>query len=467
MEGHPHVESPNVTALFVPEIKALLAEKNFSELKSLLYDIPPMDLAEGWFEFSDQEKILIFRLINFHQAVELFEYMDFEAQSFLLNNLKNAEVSNILNEMAPDDRVKLFKDLPPKVIRKFFKLMKKEEVEDVQELMTYEEGTAGALMTTDFVEVSPEMTAREALLKLQESLSRDPDLDLSFVYVTNESHRLLGVIELENLIRSSPGTLLRELMEKADFIKINDYTGKEEVASVFKHYDLVTAPVVDEGNELLGIITVDDVVELMDRETTKAIYELGKMTGGEGELISYATATVKELVQRRAGWLIFLLVFDFLTGTVLKNFQDTLSAVVSLVFFIPMLLDTGGNAGAQASITVIRGLATGDVNLGGNVRRVVKLELIAALLMGLIVGAVAFVRALMLQSELLVSAVVGISMFTIVLLAIMTGLSLPLLSKKFGWDPAVLAGPITTSVVDVFGLIIYFKVAQWLLPVLR
>jgi Mg/Co/Ni transporter MgtE (contains CBS domain) len=276
----------------------------------------------------------------------------------------------------------------------------------------------------------------------------------------------VGVVGLQDLIKAPQDMLLKDIMENADFIKINDQAPDEEVAQVFKRYDLTNAPVINAKDELSGVITIDDIVDIIDREATKEIYEVGKMTAGEGEVISYATATVKELVQRRAGWLIFLLMFDFLTGTVLKTFQDTLSTVVSLVFFIPMLLDTGGNAGAQSSITVIRGLATGDVSFN-NVKRVVKLELFAALFMGVIVGGMAFIRAVLLQSDPLVALVVGVTMFLIVLLAIATGITLPLLSKKFGLDPAVLAGPITTSVVDVIGLILYFKVAQLFLPILR
>jgi magnesium transporter len=190
------------------------------------------------------------------------------------------------------------------------------------------------------------------------------------------------------------------------------------------------------------------------------------MSAKGGEIISYATASALELVKRRAGWLILLLIFDFLTGTVLKNFEHMLSSVVALAFFIPMLLDTGGNAGAQTSITIIRGLATGDVR-PGNIWKVVRVELGAALIMGLIVGLVAFGRAFLLQKDFMLSIVVGLTLFLIALLAIATGVSLPLISKKIGLDPAALAGPITTSVVDVFGLIIYFKIAQIFIPALR
>ncbi|MCG2712597.1 MAG: magnesium transporter [Candidatus Omnitrophica bacterium] len=459
-------KSLSMTALFVPEIRALLNNKSFSDVKSLISKIPAIDIAERWHNFSHQEKILIFKLLRTSLAGELFEVLKFEDQSFLLDNLDNAEVSQVLNEMAPDERAKLFKDLTPKVIKKFFKLMEKEEVEDVRELMTYDEGTAGAIMTTDYIELRKEITARGAILKLQDTLSFDDDLDISSIYVTDTGHRLIGVVELQDLIKAPSDMLIEALMENTDFIKINEYSPDEEVAQSFKRYDLIAAPVVDEKDELIGVITIDDIVDVIDREATKEIYEVGKMTPGEGKMISYATATVKELISRRAGWLVFLLIFDFLTGTVLKTFQNSLSSVVALVFFIPMLLGTGGNAGTQSSITVIRGLATGDVSFN-NLKRVFKLELFAALVMGLIVGLVAFTRALLLQSDPLIGLVVGLTMFLIVLLAICTGISLPFLSKKMGFDPAVLAGPITTSFVDVIGLIIYFKVAQLILPVLR
>jgi magnesium transporter len=241
---------------------------------------------------------------------------------------------------------------------------------------------------------------------------------------------------------------------------------KEDVGRHFSKYDLLDAPVVDEQNHLVGIVTIDDVVDLIQRETTKEVYEIGKMTGRGGREIRYATTSVVELVRRRAGWLVVLLIFDFLTGTVLKTFEHALGTVVALTFFIPMLLDTGGNAGNQTAITIIRGMAIGDVTFK-NVWKIAKLEILASFSMGLIVGAVAFIRAFLLQGDLMLSLVVGSTMTFIILLAILTGLFLPVVSKRLGLDPAVLAGPITTSVVDVLGLIIYFKIAQFLIPVLK
>ena len=459
-------KSPNIFALFLPEIKLQIRSKDFLGLRQTLKTIHSMDLADGWKQLEPTQKIIVFRLLSNKKSVELFENLRLAEQQFIMSNLDNAEVSQIINDMAPDDRADLFKELPPKISKKLFKLVNKEEAQDLQELLEYKEGTAGSLMTTDVVELKKDMSARQALLKVQESLRADFTENIYAVYVTDEQHRLMGSILLQDLLKAPPDILVRDLMHGADVIKITVDTDSQEVGNRFKKYDLMDAPVVDKDNVLRGIITIDDIVELLEKGATKEIYEIGKMSSEGGEIISYARANVMELVRRRAGWLIMLLVFDFLTGTVLKNFEQTLSAVVALTFFIPMLLDTGGNAGAQTSITIIRGLATGDVNFQ-NVWKVVKLEIVTALLMGLIVGSVAFGRAFLLQKDYLLAVVVGFTMFFIALLAIATGVALPLLSKKVGLDPAVLAGPITTSVVDVVGLIIYFKIAQLFIPALR
>ena len=263
-----------------------------------------------------------------------------------------------------------------------------------------------------------------------------------------------------------PDMQIKEIMSSVDNVKVDVSMPLEDVATQFTKYDLLDAPVVDEHDRFVGIITFDDISELIEKTTTTEFYEIGKMAPQEGEAISYAKASSLTLVKRRAGWLMFLLVFDFLTGTVLKTFEHALGSVVALSFFIPMLLDTGGNAGAQTSITIIRGLATGDVTFK-NAWRVVKLEVFAAIMMGLVVGSVAFIRAILLQQEVMLAVVVGLTMSTIVCLAIATGIVLPLVSKKIGLDPAALAGPITTSVVDVLGLIIYFKIAEYFIPVLK
>ena len=460
-----YILRPSSFALLLPELRELLQSKEFSPLKDVLKTIHSIDLAEGWTKLNPQEKILIFRLLSSRKAVEIFEELRFEEQSYLLSNLDNQEVVSVVNEMVSDQRAQLFKDLNPKTVKKLFSVMKKEEVDDVRKLLTFKEGLAGSIMTTEFVELKKAMTARQAILRIQETCKAGQNANIYSIYVTDDEHKLTGGISLQALITAPSDMLVKDIMTDVDVIKIDCHMPKEDVAKQFSKYDLLDAPVVDDSNQLLGIITIDDVVDLINKEATKALYEFGKMEAKGGVEIRYASATVKELIQRRVGWLMLLLMFDFLTGTVLKNFEHALGSVVALSFFIPMLLDTGGNAGAQTSITIIRGLATGDVTIK-NVWKIVRLEFLTSIFMGFIVGLVAFLRAFMLQKDLMLALTVGTTMTTVVLLAIGTGIFLPLFSKKVGLDPAVLAGPITTSVVDVVGLLIYFNIARTFIPAL-
>lgn len=456
----------DVFALFLPEIKELIGNKDFNGLKAFLKTIHSIDLAQGWRHLDPTQKIIVFKLLGTKKTIEVFENLKIPEQTFVLNNLNNEEVSRVINEMAPDERADLFKELPAKVFKKFFALVSKDDAQDIRKLIVHKEGTAGSLMTTEFVELRKDMTARQAIVFIQENLRGEHRENIYSVFVTDDKHVLIGSVSLQDLLKSPPDIFVRDIMSRADYIKINVETDVKEVSTWFKKYDLFDAPVVDKDNVLLGIITVDDIVETMEKEATKEMYEIGKMAAEGGEIISYAKATTYDLVKRRAGWLVLLLIFDFITGTVLKSFEHVLSSVVALAFFIPMLLDTGGNAGAQTSITIVRGLATGDVNFK-NIFKIIKLEFSAAMLMGLIIGLVAFGRAFLLQRDFSIAIVVGLSMVFIAILAIATGVFLPFFSKKVGLDPAVLAGPITTSVVDVVGLIIYFKIAQLFIPALN
>jgi len=457
---------PNEFILFLPEIKEFLNNKDFLSLKDLLKRIHSIDIAEGWMRLDSQEKIVIFKLLTFKKAIEVFEDLQFNEQSYLLNNLDNTEVAPLLNEMASDERADLFKELPSKVMKKLFSLMKKEEVEDVQQLLSFQEETAGSLMTSDFLTLKKEMTARQAIIWLQETHKSHSAYHFYHLYVLDEQRRLLGFVDLDTLITAPPDILVKDIMFSPQTIKIGVDTHEEEVAQKFSRYDLLDAPVVDSQDILLGVITIDDVVDLIQEENTRQIYEIGKMQPSGGHEIRYANTTIGEIIRRRAGWLILLLVLHVFSGMILKNFEYALSTVVALAFFIPMLLDTGGNAGAQTSITIIRSFATGDASFK-NIWRIAKLEIVSALIMSVIVGAFACLRAYWLQTEVLLSLVVGITMMSIVLVAILTGFSLPFISKRLGLDPAALAGPITTTVVDVVGLIIYFKIAQFFLQVLR
>ena len=308
------------------------------------------------------------------------------------------------------------------------------------------------------------MTAKQAIEHIHSLSKFIRYSSLHAFYVIDHNRKLLGGVTLRKLIAAPSDIKVSEIMSSVNFIKINVNTPKEDVARLFAKYDLVIAPVVDENDILLGVITVDDVIDVINQLNTAQIYEVGKI-GGKEE-IRYQDATALYLFKRRVGWLALLLVFDFLTGTVLKTYEEAISAVVALTFFIPMLLDTGGNAGAQTSITLIRSFATGDIDFK-NIFRAIKLEFSSGFLMAICIGTIAFLRGLSLGVSGNIAIAVGITMSCLILLAIFVGVSLPVISKKIGLDPAVLAGPITTSVIDILGLIIYFKIAHLLIPQLK
>lgn len=450
--------------LIVPEIKQLIKEKKFFMLKDVVNSLHPIDLAEGFDYFSEEEQLIIFRLLKYNRAIAVFEDLDPKQQSLIIENLDKNPLEKLLEDMPADERVKLVKHLPERVKRKLYNCIKKEDLAVIERTLNYKEGTAGAIMNTYFISLSPNMTTKQAIEHIH-SLSRFRRYSsLHAFYVVNEEKKLIGGVTLRKLIAAPADIKVADIMSSVQFIKVNVNASQEDVARLFSKYDLVIAPVVDENDVLIGVITIDDVVDIINQLNTKQIYEIGKLSGKEE--IRYKEATPWYLFKRRVGWLTLLLVFDFFTGTVLKTFEHAISSVVALTFFIPMLLDTGGNAGSQTSVIIIRSFAIGDVTFK-DVFRVIKIEIITGLIMALCVGSIAFFRAVTLGVSLNIAVVVGISMFCLIILAIFTGIFLPVMSKRIGLDPAVLAGPITTSVVDILGLIIYFKIAQLFLPQLK
>jgi magnesium transporter len=450
--------------LLVPEIKQLIKEKKFFELKDILNEIHPIDLAEGFSYFDKDEQLIIFRLLRSDRAIAMFEDLDPEEQAWIIENLDKNPLEKLVEDMPADERVKLVRRLPERVKKKLLSCVKKEDLNVIQQTLNYKEGTAGAIMNTYFISLSPQMTVKQAIEHIH-SLSRFRRYSsLHAFYVVDNNKKLLGGVTLRKLIAAPSDIKVSEIMSSVNFIKINVNTSKEDVARLFAKYDLVIAPVVDDNDILVGVITVDDVIDVINQINTAHLYEVGKITGKEE--IRYQDATPFYLFKRRVGWLTLLLIFDFLTGTVLKTFEHAISTVVALTFFIPMLLDSGGNAGAQTVAILTRSFATGDVSFK-NIFKVIKVEILSALLSGLVLGVIAFLRGLSLGVNLNIAIVVGITMCVIIILAISSGVFLPIISKKLGLDPAVISGPLITSIVDVCGLIVYFKIAQLLIPQLR
>jgi len=452
-------------ALFLPEISELLREKNYGELKKSLKEIPPVDLAEGWSQLSLPDRNIIFHLLDKKRAIGVFEDLSFGDQKILINSLESQELGEVLDEMSADERADLFEELPEKMVKKLFSVMKKEEVEDVKDLLTYEEDTAGGLMTTEFVELRKDMTARQAILKIQESFRRYHGETIQNVYITNTEHRLIGGLSLQALIASPPDILLKDIMSPVQVIKINVNMDQEEVAKIFSKYDLLSAPVVDGENRLLGIITIDDIVDVIEKEATEDIYGMGKISRVERVAeINYGEASALTLVKNRVIWLfVLLLIGTFVSGRLLKGYAGMLQSVIALAIFIPMMMDSGGNAGAQSLAMVVRGLATGEVT-PDQMWKIVKKEVLAGLMSGILMGVIAMFGVFVLQGfNLNLAFAVGFSLFMVVTIATVTGAFLPLLFKRLGFDPAVAASPFITTTVDATCLIIYFEVAKRLI----
>ncbi|MEA3560488.1 MAG: magnesium transporter [Candidatus Omnitrophota bacterium] len=455
----------DIFALFLPEIRELLQGKDFSSLKDLLKQIHSMDLAEGFRYLKPQEKVLVFKLLTFKKAREIFEHLSFKEQSYLLGNLESDEVAQILNEMAPDERTELFNDLPPRQIKKFFSLMKEEEVRDVRKQLTYKEGTAGSQMTTEFVELKKEMTARRAIIHLQQGLKAGQTRNIYSVYVTDEIHKLTGAVTLQTLVTAPPDILIRDIITSTDPIKVGVSMDVEEVTKIFTKYDLLDMPVVDSQNRFVGVITVDDVVDIIHREATEDIYGMGKIAGvEEAAQINYAQASIFSLVKRRVVWLfILLLIGAFVSGRLLKGYSNMLQQLIVLAAFLPMLMDSAGNAGQQSLCLIVRGLATGEVNVK-EIFKVVRKEIAVGFLMGLLVGTIGYFAAFLLEGfNPALGLTVGISMLIVVTVATLVGATLPLVFKRMGFDPAVAASPFITTLVDATTLIVYFETSRALM----
>lgn len=448
--------------LFYPEINKLLKEQNFTELKRVLREIHPIDLAEGWKNFTPQDQIILFRLLDTQRAVEVFEELDFPEQNYILNNLEDSSLETILTELPSDEKAHLFHRLPIRVVKKMFKLLGKEEEEEVKEMLKFSEGTVGSLMNTSFIDLKLELTARQALEKLQRQARIRKLENFYTLYVTNGEGKLIGGLTLRTLIGAPPDIQISEIMSPVQMIRVRPGTDQEEVAKLFRKYDLLSAPVVDSENRLIGVVTIDDMVEVMEKEATEDIYGFGKISHVHSAVeINYREASVLTLVRNRVVWLfVLLLIGAFVSGQLLKGYSAVLGSLIILAAFIPMLMDSGGNAGAQALAMVVRGLATGEVRVE-ELWRIVGKEIVTGFLVGTLMGGIACLIVFILQgNNLALASTVGLSLMVVITVSTAAGAFLPLIFRRLGFDPAVAASPFITTTVDAVTLIVYFEIAK-------
>jgi len=449
-----------LSKLLQPEIESLIAERDLSTLKEVLKDWSPADLADLIFELPEHEQVIIFRLLSTELAADTFEHLDFDVQDQLLKAMGKGEVAAILNEMSPDDRTALLEELPSSAAKQLIHLLNTEERKTALTLLGYPENSVGRLMTPDYIAVKPEWTIEESLKYIREN-GRDSET-LNVVYVLDEKGKLIDDIKIREFILASPDKKVIDLMDES-FVALNVNDDQEKSVELFKKYDRVALPVVDNSGILIGIVTVDDVLDVAEEEATEDIQKIAGVAALEEP---FPTISILSMVRKRAIWLTILFVAQILTAIAMGFFENELSRAVVLSIFIPLVISSGGNSGSQAATLVIRAMAVGEINLS-DWWLIMRREILSGLLLGGILGAIGFLQVAILANLFhvissywfLIGITVLISLVGIVLWGTISGSMLPFILKKLGADPATSSAPLIATLCDVTGLVIYFTVA--------
>ena len=448
---------PDFADEIAQEIELMLSAGNYDGVKTLLEPIQPVDIAEAIGLLPLILQALAFRLLTKNEAIEVYEYLEPSIQQSLLDRLRSGEVLEIVEMMAPDDRVQLFDELPAKVVRRLLAELSPEERRVTAQLLGYDQETAGRLMTTEFVNLKEFHTAAEALTIVRQQAS-DTETIYS-LYVTDRERHLTGILSLRDLVVADPKDSIGDVMTR-EVVNVSTDTDQEEVARAIQRYDFLALPVVDREKRLVGIVTVDDVIDVIEQEATRDIYAAGAVQAGDED--DYFQSGLFAVARRRVVWLAVLVIANSFTTKVITMNDDVLRQVVLLAAFIPLLIGTGGNVGAQSSTVVIRGLSTQKIQNIGPLKTIGR-ESIAGALLGLLMLILVVPFAWWQGQGWLVGAAVGISLMAITTLAATAGAALPLLFDRMGLDPALMSAPFITTATDVAGVFIYLRTATWLL----
>lgn len=438
------------------QLKALLDVNDLRGAKAILVPVQPADVAEAIEGLPEAMQAIAFRLLSKNEATEVYEHLDSSVQQNLLEDFKRQEVIEIVENMSPDDRARLFDELPAKVVRRLRAQLSPAEWQSTALLLGYEAGRAGRIMTPEYLSIKEQLTVAQTLERIRKFAQMTEIV--YYLYVTDNARRLTGIVSLRDLVISDPEQSISEIMAR-DMVFVHTDTDQEEVARMIQRYDFLAVPVVDSEQRLVGVITVDDVIDILEQETTEDIYALG---GVQSDGDNYFQTNLLTVARRRVVWLFVLLLTNTVTGTIINSQQDILQQVVVLAAFIPLLTGTGGNVGAQSSTVVIRGLNTDTIRMMGPLQ-VIWREALAGALLGTILGSMATVWAYFLQNNLPVAIAVGTSLIAISILASVSGSALPFLFRAIGLDPALMSAPFITTAVDVLGVLIYFSLARLIL----
>ena len=444
-------------------LEALLAEKKYSTIRDILITMNPSDIASIFDELEEEHLPLLFRLLPKEQAAETFVEMDPEAQELLIRGFSDSELKEVIDELYVDDAVDIVEEMPANVVRRILSQADPEMRKNLNEILRYPENSAGSIMTTEYVSLRPSMTVEESILRIRRT---GVDKETIYTCYVTKDRTLIGLVTVKDLLLAQDDEMSIEEIMETNIISVNTQADQEEVAQMFSKYNFLALPVVDAENRMVGIITFDDAMDVMEDEVTEDMEIMGGMTPSDK---TYLRSTVFDLFRHRIPWLMLLMVSATFTGLIITGFENKLTTL-HLAAFIPMLMDTGGNSGSQSSVTIIRALSLGEVDFS-DLLRIIWKEIRTAVLCGITLAVVCFAKIMLVDHLLLnndsvttlVALVVCITMALTVLVAKLIGCSLPMLAKKIGFDPAVMASPFITTIVDALSLLVYFGIASAML----
>lgn len=444
-------------------ILELIEAKRFNKVRSIITEMNEVDIAELIDEVAPEQAIVIFRLLPKKLAAEAFAYMDSDTCERLISVFTDRELRLVMRELFVDDVTDILDEMPANVVKRILQAVSPEDRKDINLILQYPEDSAGSLLTTEFVSLKANMTVAEAFDYIR---AYGPDKETIYTcYVTDGNRHLEGVLSVKELLLAKSEDIVGDLME-TNVISAVTTADQEEVANTFAKYDLIALPVVDLENRLVGIITVDDVVDIMQEEATEDIEKMAAILPGDKP---YLKTGVFETVKNRIPWLVLLMFLATFTGMIITSFEKALAGSIVLTAFIPMIMNTGGNSGSQSSVAIIRSLALGDVSFS-DILKIIFKETRVAFICGAILAVANFIKILLIDNLLLgsgisftVAFVICLTLLVTVVFAKIIGSALPLIAKKIGFDPAVMASPFITTLVDAISLLVYFEIATILL----
>ena len=439
------------------DIQQFVSEGNLKEIKEIIRQSHHEDVASMISRLENvHDKVVVYRLVPTSKSLDVFESLDPEEQQQILSELSNVASKRLLNEMAPDERTELLEELPATLVKKFINMLSIEERRMAVAILGYPENSAGRLITSEFVQLYEFMSVQDAFEHIRKvGLNKET---IYHCYVLDAEKRLIGVVSLRTLVVSSPEEKIKTLMD-TEVISVNVKTDQEEAAHIFQKYDLISLPVVDNQNRLVGIVTFDDFVDVLEEEATEDFERMAAVLPVDKP---YLDTKMHDMVWKRSVWLLILVALESISGLVLAHYEPIISHMIALTFFLPVLIGTAGNAGTQSATLIIRGLATNEIRVSDFFRVVLK-ESAIGVLMGLVLAVFGVARAFLQQGNWPLSFSVGIAMGLTIVISTTVGASLPIIFRKFKIDPALMSGPMITTIVDIAGIAIYFEIATLLL----